>query len=316
MGFFHTKKDATSFECHWLPGSWALPRLSCCHVPAKQHQRGTLEPSCSSEALIPQPDSAKQAQVDTQVFAPVHLGGALEHQWSVQLLCLHFFKILSYGRHRWQLPHLEAKGLFRVLSLLHVLFSNWQHYSMTKLFIYWLQKLLANRGEKQRLPVLGQNQTQKENDKTQHTKSDAGSFLLPGMNTQHWCSRSALHTWGNLPMDPTHPTSLSEPQQRMSNFSMLLLPRAGTTEGMHQSYPLSWLRCREHFSFLHSGWDRAHLQEDKGRWRRVMQELREEETQADKSYLGNHPKTVTCRRGAEQLLTMEGTQDPSRWEPS
>lgn len=70
----------------------------------------------------------------------------------------------------------------------------------------------------------------------------------------------------------------------------------------------------EHFPFLHPGWDQAQLQEDKGRWRRVMQEFKEEETQPDKSYLGNSPKAIACRRGDEQLLTMQWTWDPPHWE--
>ena len=89
-------------------------------------------------------------------------------------------------------------------------------------------------------------------------------------------------------MDPIHPTSLSMPQQRMSNFSTLLLPRAGTSlilspSGEGGEY---MLHCREHSLFPHPGWDRAHLQKDKGRWRRAMQELKEEETQPGKKLPG------------------------------
>lgn len=42
-----------------------------------------------------------------------------------------------------------------------------------------------------------------------------------------------------------------------------------------------------------------------------MHEFKKEETQSDKNYLGNPPKAVACRRGDEQLLTMQWTRDPS-----
>ena len=65
--------------------------------------------------------------------------------------------------------------------------------------------------------------------KNQHTKPDSGSFLLPGMNTEHQCSPRALDTQGNLLMDPVHPASLSVPRQRTPNFSTLLPPGARTS---------------------------------------------------------------------------------------
>lgn len=76
-------------------------------------------------------------------------------------------------------------------------------------------------------------------------------------------------------MDPIHPTSLPVPQPASHDRPPNTSPTLGRHRGGHTPAQPSLLgkgertlHCREHFPFPHPGWDRAQLQEDKGRWRK------------------------------------------------